>query len=125
MPMPLNTAERMVTRVGGPNWTLPSGDSSVIVIANVPDARASTGNWLRLAVVVPDRQLEEEVGALREDQLRAVEMHAHADAARARCCSGSSAGRSALRAVSVSVLAVVVMPLVSRVELGRDRPEVR
>ena len=50
MPMPLNTADRIVTRVGGPSLIVPSGDSSVIVIANVPDARASTGNWLRVAV---------------------------------------------------------------------------
>ena len=111
--MPLNTAERIVTRVGGPSWTVRRRDSSVIVIANVPDARASTGNSLRLAVVCPIGSVEQEVGPFGEDQLRAVEMDAHADTGAPGVVLEAQRAGSARRAVSVSVFAVVVMPLVS------------
>ena len=39
---PPNTADRTVTRTGGPNASWPSGEVTLIVIGNVPDARAST-----------------------------------------------------------------------------------
>ena len=46
---PPNTAERTVTRTGAPNASLPSADVTLIVIGNVPDARASTVNADRVA----------------------------------------------------------------------------
>ena len=49
-PAPLNAADAIVTRVGGPMRRLPSAEVSVTVIVNVPDARASTANC---SVLVP------------------------------------------------------------------------
>ena len=97
-----------MTRTGAPNASRPSGDVTLIVIGNVPDARASTVKRIVLLPGFSDHRL---VGAVREHQLRALEVHADLHVARGfEVVLEASAAPRACREVSVMRFSSARMP---------------
>ena len=86
---PPNTADRTVTRTGAPNASRPSGDVTLIVIGNVPDARAST---LKRMVLLPGLRITDWSAPFGKISFGALEMDPDRHVARGlRACSRSSA----------------------------------
>ena len=95
IPIPLNTADRIVTRVGAPRVSEPSADSSVIVMAKVPDARAITGNVAGAgAVQWPDGAASSRRRCPWGRSASGSRGARGRGCWRGRCCSGSSAAGS-------------------------------